>query len=155
MKAIDLNYCEGKKKRGLCIQKGCSNPGNSKKAHLCHKHYHNRRKQLDPAGHCFEILKSNAKRRGHEFGITIEQWREWCDKTGYIKKKGRLASCITVDRIDPTRGYFIDNIQPMRNSDNVRKAFVDFYQMNEEHNRPLPNWFGRKQPKVQPLDTPF
>jgi len=76
----------------------------------------------NPIGYAFNNLRCNAKRRGHEFAITLSEFREFCEKNGYIESKGRTKECLSIDRIDNDRGYFIDNIQVMTVSDNSIKA---------------------------------
>jgi hypothetical protein len=67
------------------------------------------------------ILKFNAKRRGHEFTLTFEQFKKFAIKTKYIKGKGIFRDNLHIDRKDETKGYTIDNIQILTNSQNIRK----------------------------------
>jgi hypothetical protein len=63
----------------------------------------------------------NAKRRGKEFTLTLKQFEEFCNKTGYDEKKGITADSLTVDRIKDHLGYSVDNIQAITLSENVKK----------------------------------
>ena len=66
-------------------------------------------------------LKANAKRRGKEFSLTFEQFRDFAIKTDYHQKKGVEKESFHIDRIDEEKGYSIDNIQVLTNSQNVKK----------------------------------
>lgn len=72
-------------------------------------------------------LKNNAKRRGKDFKLTFEQFKQFCIKTKYIDVKGRGKESYHIDRIDENKGYTIDNIQILTNSQNVKKYFDHYY----------------------------
>lgn len=80
-----------------------------------------RTRAADPIRYSFVTLRNNAKRRGKVFTITLEEFKQFCYATDYLKGKGRTATSYTVDRIDESRGYEPGNIQALRNADNVRK----------------------------------
>jgi hypothetical protein len=76
----------------------------------------------------YNNLKHNAKRRGKEFELTLEQFTKFAIETEYINKKGRNKTGYTIDRINPNLGYTINNIQVLTNSQNVKKqAYIDSY----------------------------
>ena len=64
------------------------------------------------------LLRGAARRRGIPFEITLEEWRHWCRATGYLELKGREPHSMTVDRIDPRRGYSLDNIRTLSHAEN-------------------------------------
>lgn len=80
-----------------------------------------REKQRDPIGMAYRRLKSHAKQRGKYFSITKEEFERFCIETEYTFRKGIYATSLHVDRIDETKGYTIDNIQAITNSENVKK----------------------------------
>ena len=63
----------------------------------------------------------NAKRRGKEFTITLEEFTQFCKETNYIAGAGRSSASYHIDRIDETKGYSIDNIQTLTNAENSKK----------------------------------
>lgn len=71
--------------------------------------------------YAFDTLKSNAKRRGHGFDLTLEQFEKWCVATDYIVGKGKTTESFSVDRIDNNKGYTLDNIRVLSLRDNSRK----------------------------------
>ena len=68
----------------------------------------------------YHRLKANAKVRGHEFGLDINSFTKWfydVDKTCYYCHVALSKSNIkhnktdlTIDRLDNSKGYFLDNI---------------------------------------------
>ena len=87
----------------------------------------------NPEKYAYQTLKDNAKRRGKEFTLTLEQFCKFAIKTNYIAKKGRRKDSIHIDRIRENDGYTEDNIQALTNTQNVRKYlkyYWDGYKMN-------------------------
>lgn len=109
--------------RGVCIALRCTNTCRS---NLCPKHAHRLRKFRDPVAYTYNLLKSNARRRGKAFDLTLEEFRAFCDRTGYLAKKGKHSYSFSIDRIDPLRGYSADNIQILRLSTNSVKRWEDY-----------------------------
>jgi len=78
-------------------------------------------KERDPIGLAFRRLKAHAKQRGKEFNLTKEDFILFCVKSEYILESGISKNNFHIDRVDETKGYSIDNIQVLTNSENVRK----------------------------------
>lgn len=121
-KKLEFKISEAKRKAGKeCCAYCCKSKPNAKKLGLCHKHYAIYRRQKDPVYDRFVNFKGNALRRKKEFTITLEQFREFCEKTGYIVKKGMRGARCSVDRINNSLGYSIDNIQLLTIQKNIEK----------------------------------
>ena len=75
----------------------------------------------DPVKYAWWTLKTNARRRGKEFLLTLEQFRAWPLLNRYMTSKGTGPDDLTIDRIKEEEGYHINNIQILRNVDNVIK----------------------------------
>jgi hypothetical protein len=117
-----MELSKNKKKAGVfCCAYACSNKPAPKKGGLCHKHYARKLRERDPVSARFNQFKGNATRRGKEFGISLEEFRQFCEETGYLKNGYRGYSA-TIDRVDNRRGYFIDNIQLLSNRANASKG---------------------------------
>jgi hypothetical protein len=71
--------------------------------------------------YAFDALRHNAKRRGHGFDLTLQQFTQFAIDTDYMVRKGRTLHSYSIDRIDNNRGYNVDNIRVMTVSDNSRK----------------------------------
>ena len=61
----------------------------------------------------FTALRNNAKRRGKEFSLKFEEWKNFVLENNLLECRGKESHSLTVDRIDPTLGYRIDNIRPL------------------------------------------
>lgn len=117
---------ETKKQKGLyCCAYHCTNEPIKKKGGLCHKHFARKRREEDPVGTRYNQFKINAKKRNKEFGITLKQFREFCEQTGYIIEKGKRGQKATIDRIINEIGYYIWNIQLLTNRQNASKGASD------------------------------
>jgi hypothetical protein len=120
---LKFKISEVKKKKGsYCCAYGCSNEPNKKLGGLCFKHYGRKKRELDPVYSRYNGFKGNAKKRGKEFGITLQEFRDFCKRTGYIIQKGKRGQNATIDRRCNAQGYFIWNIQILTLSKNASKG---------------------------------
>lgn len=94
----------------ICSAWRCLKPAGKHKR-FCSKHHHKYQKEHNLIGYTFSQLKSNAKRRGKEFTLILEEFKDFCKQTNYIKRKGKHKNSLTIDRVDAYRGYSIDNIR--------------------------------------------
>jgi hypothetical protein len=66
----------------------------------------------NPIKAAFRDHRANAKKRGHEWHITLEEYTEFVNKHfGYIERRGKFAEAWTLDRIKSHLPYTIDNVQ--------------------------------------------
>lgn len=75
-----------------------------------------------PLEYTFNVLRTNAKRRGKSFELTKEEFAQFCEQTGYLSSKGTTKAKMHIDRIDATKGYSINNIQILSCSANSSKG---------------------------------
>ena len=108
----------------ICVVSQCTR-GTTKHYKLCFKHKREKQKIENPLRYWFDILRQNAKRREIDFGLTIEEFKLFCDRTNYLEKKGQDAGSYTIDRIKNSIGYYLDNLQVLTLSQNSRKRFID------------------------------
>lgn len=114
---------ENKKERGrYCCAYACYNKPVAKKGGLCHKHYRRKRREIDPVAVRFNNFKGNAKKRRKVFTITLEEFRGFCKRTGYIIESGKRGQNATIDRRCNAHGYHIWNIQILSLTDNCKKG---------------------------------
>ena len=71
------------------------------------------------------MLRSNAHRRGKDFTITKEDFKEFCEETNYLELKGRTKNSASIDRIDPSKGYIKGNLQVLTLGQNSAKRWKD------------------------------
>jgi hypothetical protein len=69
----------------------------------------------------YHHIKDRAKQRGIKFLLTKEQFKKFCDETGYLDKKGTTAESMTIDRIKNNLGYQEGNIRILSLSENVKR----------------------------------
>jgi len=74
-----------------------------------------------PEKYAFNNLKQNAKRRGKVFELTFEQFQQFAIESEYMAGKGITKNGLHIDRIDPEKGYLIENIRVLTNSENVKR----------------------------------
>lgn len=108
----------------LCVAAFCENK-TRKRETLCAKCTKRKQKNNNPLAYHFNALKGNARRRGKFFSLTLSEFKLFCDKTNYLQLKGSVGNKFSIDRIDPDKGYSIDNIQMLTLADNTRKQWID------------------------------
>lgn len=111
---------KAKLKKGLCINAYCKNR-KGKRRNICEACSSRKYRKNHPLKSAYQNLKNNAKRRGKEFSLTLEQFAQFAVNTFYMDKRGKHHNGLHIDRIDETRGYHADNIQPLTNTENVKK----------------------------------
>ena len=148
-----MTESDRKKKEGVyCCAYGCDKKPQPKKGMLCHKHYRDKVNARDPVAIRYNEFKHNAKKRGKENTVTLEQFRAFCDETGYIIEKGKRGKKATLDRTKNYLGYSIYNIQLLTNRQNIHKYW------NEDRFEERPEGFeipeGYEPPNMDE-DLPF
>lgn len=66
-------------------------------------------------------LKDHAKERGIPFRLKFIHWRPIAIQSDYVNRTGSNGHCLTVDRIDNTKGYSRANIQFLTRAKNAEK----------------------------------
>lgn len=105
----------------LCKTPGCKNKAYPSK-NYCNDCRNKKWRETNPLLYLFSARKWNAKLRGKDFTLTFEQFVKFCQDTGYDKFKGREASCLSIDRIDPEKGYTFENIRAITVCNNSKRA---------------------------------
>lgn len=96
---------------------------------ICRSCRHIKDYEKDPVLVVYQKLRSNAKRRGKVFTLTLDYFRQFCADTDYIRLKGISGDSLTIDRIDPWRGYEDGNIQVLTNTENIKKRYTERYEI--------------------------
>jgi hypothetical protein len=112
----------------MCVTKHCRKPGY--RGNYCHSCSKRRYKERHPERYAYTVLRNNAKRRGKEFDLTYEQFLEFAVKSGYIAGRGIYKESLHIDRIDESKGYTMDNIQVLTNTQNIKKYMTYNYDQN-------------------------
>lgn len=112
------------KKPHLCQAYRCGNP-RQKKDRLCGKHRHRFNKENNPVRYTYNLLKSNARRRGKPFALSFEYFEQFCRETNYIELKGRGGGKMSIDCKVAALGYIEGNIRILEFSHNASKGNRD------------------------------
>ena len=93
----------------------------------------NRRwRERNPLRYFFNKLRYRARERGKVFSLTFEYYCKLVRASGYLEKKGKTATSLSIDRIDEKLGYVPGNVQVITLSENSRKAWVPYYRQLQE-----------------------
>lgn len=98
---------------------------------------------------CYHRLKNAAKRRGIPFDLTRDQFAQFAQETGYAYKRGRTVQGWHIDRIDPLRGYTLDNVRALPASDNCRKGAGPDKAAHGQLRARLQRWYNPQLKKMQ------
>lgn len=104
----------------------------------------------NPFSYAYRQLRQNARRRAIPFDLTKEEFASFCDKTGYLFRRGQAADSLTIDRIRVTEGYHKDNIQVLTKTENVFKGHRE---RAESRARIQALRYGRKYLPSLPTET--
>lgn len=103
-----------------CLTPRCRNKTDGRK--FCNTCRSRQSREKDPVKYCYTAARNNAKRRGKAFELTLDEFRAFCVKYDYLRGKGKTSESYSIDRIDSSRGYTVDNIQVITLSENSRKG---------------------------------
>jgi hypothetical protein len=107
--------------KGRCCLQNCTTKAGNRKVY-CERHAHAIRKVFDPVGYIYSHRKQRAKQRGHEWSITLDNWRDWCAFNRYHELTGRTAASMSIERKDSAHGYHIWNIATLTLGQNAAKG---------------------------------
>jgi hypothetical protein len=121
-----------------CITYGCNNEA-PKGRKICWKCKSRKVKIDNPYFYYYNLLRSNSKYRGKQFDLTLDEFKEFCNKTGYLKLKGKLSNDYSIDRIDVNKGYSVDNIRLVTVSQNskLNKGSLENWMIEDNKNPPF------------------
>jgi hypothetical protein len=132
-----------------CHTPHCRNE--AKRGRFCSTCVSRKYRQKYPLKASFRAWRDNAKRRGKDFDITFDQFKDFAIKTDYYKKRGIRSHSLHLDRIDEKKGYTLDNLQVLPNRANIRKYLRYHYDMERKKME-----FGTQVIKTSvQTDTPF
>lgn len=113
-KKCETRYC-----RGVATKSG--------RSPYCAKCRSSRWRAKHPITAHFHDLRNRAKQRGHEFTLTLADYEQFWHSSGYAEKHGKTAASLSIDRIDPSKGYIPGNVRAITLSENSRRQFVPYF----------------------------
>lgn len=109
-----------KKQTGQCITPFCRNRARKCRA-ICNTCKSRKQREKYPVKALWWNLRTHSKARGHSCTIPYADFEAFVLANGYATGHGRAGNALTIDRIDPTKGYDdLENLRVLTNSDNVR-----------------------------------
>lgn len=123
-KVLDPATAEKKRRRGRCVMHGCRRVAETGKSR-CHTCQSRIKRIRNPLDYAYRNLKASAVKRGIGFELTLEEFAEFCEKHGYLEKRGKQPESLTIDRRDTKGPYSKGNIRPMTYHDNVSHKFEE------------------------------
>lgn len=75
-------------------------------------------KERRPWTYVLNMLRHSARKRKLPFTLTITEFKEFCEKTGYLERRGNKPHDLTIDRIDWNDGYHIWNLRVLTHEEN-------------------------------------
>jgi hypothetical protein len=112
-------------------------------------------RESNPIRAAFLNLKNNAKRRGKEFLLSFEEFCEFASKNKIVYGKKRNKDTWSIDRIDSSKGYSIDNIQLLTLAENSKKQHFEYEFRVFEFTEDYQNARIKRNRKHEYSDSPF
>jgi hypothetical protein len=102
-----------------CASRACGNKPLDGRA-LCGKCRTKKYRRNNPISSRLSALKQNAKRRGIDISLTLAEFTQFCEETGYVSML-EAGVDITIDRKDDQYGYHLWNLQILTRAENTKK----------------------------------
>ena len=119
-KEVSPRTAARKAREGICKHWGCSKATkpNKRECGTCRSRLTRIR---NPERYAYQQVKRSADLRDIPFLLSYEEFQQFDEQTGYTKSKGRENDSMTIDRIDSSKGYQLDNIRAITWADNCAK----------------------------------
>ena len=130
----------GSKKDKRCETKWCRNqkplrPNGYLLKH-CWKCQSRKLKKSQPETYVLNMIRHSARKRKIACTLTVDEFKWFCLRTGYLEKRGSKPSSLTVDRIDHRLGYHIENLKVSTHAVNSRAGYCyPGGQVHQNHRR--------------------
>lgn len=149
MSVEDLLKSMVSKSRNKCRTPRCRNKVPQGRS-ICHTCDSRNKRARNPTRAVYEALRFNARRRGKEFSLTFEYFKEWAVQERLLKPDGTRYPNKTVDRKQQHLGYVEGNLQVLTLSENSRKRYVDYWaQFYGEMSEEELNYYKEKEARLQ------
>lgn len=115
-----------------CVTKYCKRK-RRKHSTKCYTCLSREYRKKNPFRYSYQAFKDNAKRRGKEFLVTYQEYVDFGLKHHLFRPDGTRYNNMTIDRLDCTKGYHVENMQVLTCIENSRKRYVEYFsRMTEE-----------------------
>lgn len=103
-----------------CHTKYCRKP--QQHGYFCYACKKREWRATHPLQDAFYNLRHSARRRDIPFLLSLVDFQTLSCRYDYLNRRGKQAHSFTVDRIDSSKGYALENLRVISNSDNVAKG---------------------------------
>lgn len=107
------------KTENKCSTPYCRNE-RAKDRTICDKCRMREYKKRHPIEYTYNAFRTNAKRRGKEFKVTLEEFKQFCRETNYLELKGKYKYDYSIHREINEKGYLLENMGIKTVSENVK-----------------------------------
>lgn len=120
-KVIELtDHQKRKYAKGICVTPFCIKKHRPDR-HCCYSCIKAQYRQKYPIKYAYQVLKNNARRRGKQFSLTLQEFESFVILNDYMNKRGTKCKSLQIDRIDESKGYTKSNIQAITLRENLYK----------------------------------
>ncbi len=114
-----------KKPKGKCLTRMCRNDAVHQRR-FCAKCRSKHFKDAHPLKYFFNLARCHAVRRGFEFTLPFPEYARLAIAANWVlENRGRDAMCLSLDRIDSSKGYVSGNVRVCTISENASKGDSD------------------------------
>lgn len=114
-----------KKPKGKCETRMCRNDAIQGRR-FCAKCRSKQFKAAHPLKYFFNLARCHAVRRGFEFTLPFPEYERLAIAANWVlENRGRDAMCLSLDRIDSSKGYVSGNVRVCTISENASKGDSD------------------------------
>lgn len=99
----------------LCTVRFCRNPRHQRRT-IRAKHIMREWRATRPLSELLNTIRNRAKKKNISFSLTLTEFTEFCTTNGHDPRRHHI------DRINPTQGYHVWNIQVLGCSENIAKG---------------------------------
>ena len=119
-KEVGARTAARKSRNGICKHWGCQNVARQGRRD-CETCKGRKGTINNPERYVFRNIKKSAKKRNIPFELTFEQFLDFDRQTSYVASRGTGSESLTIDRIDSSKGYQVDNIRALTWLENCSK----------------------------------
>ncbi len=125
-----------------CAVKFCRNQRQHQRL-LCAKHRMQQWRRNNPITEILNTIRARAKKKRIACSLTLQQFKQFCQEHRYT------PGVHHIDRIDPTDGYHLHNIQVLGGSENIAKG------NRERHSERYQAHLASRKQATPEIDCPF
>jgi len=141
---------KGSKKGMKCETRYCrkfkGKNGAGRLQRICNKCKSRLLKTRHPETYVLNMIRNRARKRNIPFSLTLEEFRQFCARTGCLANRGTDPHSGSIDRIDHDEGYHVWNLQVKDYGENCRNGHTVPGQITKQNAR---------GPWAQPAEIPF